>query len=536
MNLRRRTSGDTIGTAGAPYLAIHAQTLFAGGTEAAKVTRPLDQFGTPGDTTDLDATVNRHGLMPKLDKQKLDGIAPGAQVNPSAASIAASYHSQVPQVSAGEILAGGTTAIRHFSPKNVEDIAAARIAATGPALDAAGAVSAVSAATESTDTVVPSLVDGKLRYDLRRKTSALTTTQGGVGADSAGAFVNLGTAGNTAAAGNDSRFPSADQKAALDAAVSPTAGNPYATVSGVAAAYNSQVPLAGGSDLTNPTAETQARRFSPNAVAAISDQRISSSGIAPLPAVVSQAEAQAGTLTEARTWTPQRVAQAIAALADEVSLPAVVSQAEAESGAGTDARLWTPQRVAQAIAALADEVSLPDVVSQAEAEGGTATTARLWTAQRVFQAIMGAAPTLATSILPPNATQAEAEAGTHTQTRLWSPERVKQAVTALAPTGGGPSGGIVSRSSGDIQSGDYGRLVEANAEEEMNLTLGVRSVGNQIWIFSPQSDYAVWIDGSDNLYFNGAAGPINLAASPNLLRVHQFYSLGSGVWILLSRS
>jgi hypothetical protein len=69
---------DRLGTSGAPWASVHAQTLFAGGTETAKVTRPLDQFGAPGDTTDLDATVNRHGLMPKLDKQKLDGIAAGA--------------------------------------------------------------------------------------------------------------------------------------------------------------------------------------------------------------------------------------------------------------------------------------------------------------------------------------------------------------------------------------------------------------------------------------------------------------------------
>ena len=71
------------------------------------------------------------------------------------------------------------------------------------------------------------------------------------------------------------------------------------------------------------------------------------------PASVSQAEAEAGTETALRSWSPRRVAQAIEALADSADLPDPVTQAEAEAGTVTGNRLWSPRRVAQAIAALA---------------------------------------------------------------------------------------------------------------------------------------------------------------------------------------
>jgi hypothetical protein len=102
------------------------------------------------------------------------------------------------------------------------------------------------------------------------------------------------------------------------------------------------------------------------------------------PAAVTQPEAEAGTETGLRLWSPLRVAQAIAALGVGEANPDTVSQAEAEAGVATTDRLWTAQRVAQAIAALEVGEANPDTVSQAEAEAGTD---RLWTAQRVAQAI-----------------------------------------------------------------------------------------------------------------------------------------------------
>jgi len=43
----------------------------------------LDDHAAPDDNTDLDATTLKHGLMPKADKSKLDGIAAGADVTGS---------------------------------------------------------------------------------------------------------------------------------------------------------------------------------------------------------------------------------------------------------------------------------------------------------------------------------------------------------------------------------------------------------------------------------------------------------------------
>jgi len=57
----------------------HARYTDAEAVTAAKTVK-LDDFTVPDDTTDLDATAAKHGLMPKTDKSKLDGIAAGADV------------------------------------------------------------------------------------------------------------------------------------------------------------------------------------------------------------------------------------------------------------------------------------------------------------------------------------------------------------------------------------------------------------------------------------------------------------------------
>jgi len=74
MNIVPLESSDTLGTSGNPYAAVYVGTAYAGGTELAKITRKLDDFATPDDNTDLDATSGRHGLLSKLDKIKLDTI------------------------------------------------------------------------------------------------------------------------------------------------------------------------------------------------------------------------------------------------------------------------------------------------------------------------------------------------------------------------------------------------------------------------------------------------------------------------------
>ena len=57
----------------------------------AATDRKLDDFGAPDDNTDLDATSLAHGLMPKADKSKLDGIEAAADVT-DAGNVGAAIH------------------------------------------------------------------------------------------------------------------------------------------------------------------------------------------------------------------------------------------------------------------------------------------------------------------------------------------------------------------------------------------------------------------------------------------------------------
>jgi hypothetical protein len=70
--------------------------------------------------------------------------------------------------------------------------------------------------------------------------------------------------------------------------------------------------------------------------------------------------------------------------AGEANNYAVVTLAEAQNSSSTVKRTWTPQRVWQAIAKYVTD----NAVSQAVAEAGTSTTLQQWTALRVRQAIV----------------------------------------------------------------------------------------------------------------------------------------------------
>ena len=179
----------------------------------------------------------------------------------------------------------------------------------------------------------------------------------------------------------------------------------------------------------------------------------------PRDATATVAEAEAGTSATVRSWTPQRVRQAINAVVSTLILggdiPATVTQTEAETGTSTDVRSWTPERVRQAINAVVNALThtsvgaapqthnhnasdinagtiaaarLPALPTQAQAEAGTETTARLWSSQRVRQAIDAVVSGLTIGgDIPATATQAEAEAGTSANIRSWTPQRVRQA-------------------------------------------------------------------------------------------------------------
>ena len=74
MNVLRKNSGDQLGSLADPWAEVHGSIVYIAGTPAAKTTRALDTFGATTDTTDLDATTLKHGLMSKLDKIKLDAV------------------------------------------------------------------------------------------------------------------------------------------------------------------------------------------------------------------------------------------------------------------------------------------------------------------------------------------------------------------------------------------------------------------------------------------------------------------------------
>ena len=80
----------------------------------------LDSLGIPDDTTTRDATGSLHGLMPKADKSKIDGIESGATADQSDSEIETAYGNQVSAASQAEMEAGSETAIRRMSPLRVK--------------------------------------------------------------------------------------------------------------------------------------------------------------------------------------------------------------------------------------------------------------------------------------------------------------------------------------------------------------------------------------------------------------------------------
>ena len=88
-------SVDKLGSASAQWAELNVLVVNINGTPAAKTNRALDTFGVTTDITDLDATTSKHGLMPKLDKVKLDTIETSATADQTNAEIETAYNAQV---------------------------------------------------------------------------------------------------------------------------------------------------------------------------------------------------------------------------------------------------------------------------------------------------------------------------------------------------------------------------------------------------------------------------------------------------------
>lgn len=246
--------------------------------------------------------------------------------------------------------------------------------------------------------------------------------------------------------------------------------------------------------------------------------------------VVSQAVAEAGASTVVYRWTPERVADAIAALApsgtvtsvngftgivalDATDIPEaggrywaaeanatadqsdveietaynnqvpVVSQVDAEAGTGTTVARWTPQRVAQAIASLAPGGG--SSVSSVNGQTGVVTLdatdigeagGRFWASEAgatadQTNAEIAAAYNAEVGIV----SQVDAEAGTSTTAARWTPQRVAQAIASLAPGGGSSVSsvngqtGVVTLTTADIsEAGGAYYAIEPNATADQS--------------------------------------------------------------------
>lgn len=72
------------------------------------------------DADDIDDTSTSHKFATAAQLSKIDASESGATADQSDAEIETAYNNQVPQVSGGEITAGTETAVRRFSPDDVE--------------------------------------------------------------------------------------------------------------------------------------------------------------------------------------------------------------------------------------------------------------------------------------------------------------------------------------------------------------------------------------------------------------------------------
>jgi hypothetical protein len=144
--------------------------------------------------------------------------------------------------------------------------------------------------------------------------------------------------------------------------------------------------------------------------------------------IVSQAAAEAGTSTTAERWTPQRVAQAIDALAVK---PADIDTLAELNAILTDATLGDTTAAGRALMAAADAAAQRTLLNVQDGATADQSDAEIETAYNNQVGIVS---------------QAAAEAGTATVAERWTPQRVKQAVDALA-----------------LQSADINTLAKLNA-------------------------------------------------------------------------
>ena len=191
---------------------------------------------------------------------------------------------------------------------------------------------------------------------------------------------------------------------------------------------------------------------------------------ATLPGAVSQAQAEAGTVTGTRLWSPLRVAQAIAALAPTGATTSnadidlrIVTWALANSptghaplgrggtgatdAAGARSNLGLGTAAQRDVGTTAGDVIVLD-------NSNLIATGRLGTGTKTVQTCLRGDQSYGAYNFV-TVTQAAAEAGTSTALRSWTPLRVAQAIAALASTTGGGGVTISATAPTGASNGDF---------------------------------------------------------------------------------
>ncbi len=168
-----------------------------------------------GDHSHALATGVAHGFMSSTDKSKLDGLS-ALTLGTGASNAAAGNH--------GHTVA--TTEDPGFMSATMFDqLASAYSATSGGVVSESGAVAAVGAALNDSNSIELVFSSDQITATLHRKTASLAAGEGLIGVDVGGVFVALGSTAGTAAAGNHGHsnatistagFMSGTDKAKLD--------------------------------------------------------------------------------------------------------------------------------------------------------------------------------------------------------------------------------------------------------------------------------------------------------------------------------